>query len=247
MIKFFRKIRQKLLSEHKISQYLLYAIGEIILVVIGILIALQINNWNESRKEHAIRDSNYQQLLEDLDTDSDYIDQKIEAYEENIDLYRTYLDTFKSPGLSMEDVMKNQNKLDFLTTTLRFQNSTMVSMENTGEIKLVDPNLRKKLTAFKRDQDFIMETNDQWNQNYFSRIENAGLHGGWPGFQQRIRNQPLLQTELGIEGNMNQIIWSIEVAMMYKNINEQNNLDRLNKLKDDLNEITELIHKELGR
>jgi len=43
MIKFFRKIRQKLLIENKFSKYILYAIGEIILVVIGILIALQIN------------------------------------------------------------------------------------------------------------------------------------------------------------------------------------------------------------
>ncbi|MFD2587399.1 DUF6090 family protein [Croceitalea marina] len=49
MIKFFRKIRQKLLSENKFSKYLLYAVGEIILVVIGILIALQINNWNQKR------------------------------------------------------------------------------------------------------------------------------------------------------------------------------------------------------
>ena len=50
MIKFFRKIRQRLLTENKFSKYLIYAIGEIILVVIGILIALQINNWNENRK-----------------------------------------------------------------------------------------------------------------------------------------------------------------------------------------------------
>ncbi|WP_370476682.1 DUF6090 family protein [Tamlana flava] len=50
MIKFFRKIRQKLLSENKFSKYLIYAIGEIILVVIGILIALSINNWNENKK-----------------------------------------------------------------------------------------------------------------------------------------------------------------------------------------------------
>lgn len=58
MIKFFRRIRQKLLSENKFSKYLLYAIGEIILVVIGILIALQINTWNEKRlqrkKERAV-------------------------------------------------------------------------------------------------------------------------------------------------------------------------------------------------
>lgn len=48
MIKFYRKIRQKLLSEGKTGSYLKYAIGEIILVVIGILIALQINTWNEN-------------------------------------------------------------------------------------------------------------------------------------------------------------------------------------------------------
>lgn len=50
MIKLFRKIRQRMLTENKFSKYLLYAIGEIILVVIGILIALSINNWNEDRK-----------------------------------------------------------------------------------------------------------------------------------------------------------------------------------------------------
>ena len=47
MIKFFRQIRQNLLMENKTSKYFKYALGEIILVVIGILIALQINNWNE--------------------------------------------------------------------------------------------------------------------------------------------------------------------------------------------------------
>jgi len=53
MIKFFRKIRQNLVMENKTGKYFKYAIGEIILVVIGILIALQINNWNERRKERA--------------------------------------------------------------------------------------------------------------------------------------------------------------------------------------------------
>ena len=51
MIKFFRIIRQQLLPENKFSKYLIYAIGEIVLVVIGILIALQINNSNNKRIE----------------------------------------------------------------------------------------------------------------------------------------------------------------------------------------------------
>ena len=50
MIKFFRNIRQTLINEGKTSRYFKYAIGEIVLVVIGILIALSINNWNDQRK-----------------------------------------------------------------------------------------------------------------------------------------------------------------------------------------------------
>jgi len=50
MIKFLRKIRKQLLSQNRFTKYLIYAVGEIVLVVIGILIALQINNWNESKK-----------------------------------------------------------------------------------------------------------------------------------------------------------------------------------------------------
>ena len=66
MIKFFRKIRQQLLTENKFSKYLLYAIGEIILVVIGILIALSINNWNENRKNSIEEKAILENLLENL-------------------------------------------------------------------------------------------------------------------------------------------------------------------------------------
>jgi uncharacterized membrane protein YgaE (UPF0421/DUF939 family) len=54
MIQFFRKIRQRLLSENRFTKYLFYAFGEIILVMIGILLALQVNNWNEQRKANNI-------------------------------------------------------------------------------------------------------------------------------------------------------------------------------------------------
>ena len=69
MIKFFRKIRQRLLSENKFSKYLIYAIGEIILVVIGILIALQINNQNEFRKDRGKEQIFLNKLKSNLDTD----------------------------------------------------------------------------------------------------------------------------------------------------------------------------------
>ena len=67
MIKFFRNIRKTLLVEGKTTNYLKYAIGEIVLVVIGILIALQINNWNQDRIDR----KNEMKILKELKTDLD--------------------------------------------------------------------------------------------------------------------------------------------------------------------------------
>ena len=73
MIKFFRSIRKTLLSEGKKSKYFKYAIGEIVLVVIGILIALQINNWNENRKSQEKIDNYFEKMLVEINS-------KLDAY-----------------------------------------------------------------------------------------------------------------------------------------------------------------------
>ena len=67
MINFFKKIRKKLLSKNKLGSYVIYAVGEIILVVVGILIALQINNWNESRKQRLHEIELVKLLITDLE------------------------------------------------------------------------------------------------------------------------------------------------------------------------------------
>ncbi|CAN0605597.1 unnamed protein product, partial [Ectocarpus sp. 12 AP-2014] len=89
MIKFFRKIRQNLLSESKFSKYLIYAIGEIILVVIGILIALQINNWNEKQKEEK------SELLILKTLQKDFIENK-KMYSDIVDKQQFVIDNCKS-------------------------------------------------------------------------------------------------------------------------------------------------------
>jgi hypothetical protein len=88
MIKFFRKIRQRLLKEGKVTRYLTYALGEIVLVVIGILIALQINNWNEDRKQATAEEEFYLGVKNDLQQDLEFINYvqanaqpKIDAYD----------------------------------------------------------------------------------------------------------------------------------------------------------------------
>jgi hypothetical protein len=68
MLRFFRQIRQRLLTDNKFSKYLLYAVGEILLVVIGILIALQINNWNENRKTRIVEIELLKTIKSDLES-----------------------------------------------------------------------------------------------------------------------------------------------------------------------------------
>ena len=70
MINFFRHIRRTLISENKIGNCFKYAIGEILLVVVGILIALQINNWNENHKKERLKDNYIGSLLDDLKQDT---------------------------------------------------------------------------------------------------------------------------------------------------------------------------------
>ena len=77
MIKIFRKNRQNSLTEGKIGNYIKYAIGETVLVVIGILIALQINNYNEERKLHKLRQDYYKQILVNLKDDNKDVEKVI--------------------------------------------------------------------------------------------------------------------------------------------------------------------------
>lgn len=81
MIKFFRRIREQLISENKFSKYFIYAIGEIVLVVIGILIALQINNWNEEKKDHTFEMRMLSEVKNALDNDIVYFKRMVRRYE----------------------------------------------------------------------------------------------------------------------------------------------------------------------
>lgn len=83
-MKIFRNIRQKLASENKVMAYLRYAIGEILLVVIGILIALQVNNWNENRKEEEKNRLLIEQVYSAIKRDNDLLISDIIFYRQQL-------------------------------------------------------------------------------------------------------------------------------------------------------------------
>jgi len=116
MIKFFRNIRQNLLNEGKTTRYFKYAIGEIVLVVIGILIALQINNWNEIRKGKITEHESYENLLTSLEKDSleliTIISYQIKSLaEQNRFIHSNYLEIKES--MSIEQISNSLNDVYF--------------------------------------------------------------------------------------------------------------------------------------
>ena len=85
MIKFFQHIRKAMINENRVSKYMLYAIGEIVLVVIGILIALQINSWNQLRQQNNQEKIYLEDLKRDLIFDIETLDEKIVQNETSIE------------------------------------------------------------------------------------------------------------------------------------------------------------------
>jgi len=119
MIKFFRRIRRQFLSENKFGKYLLYALGEILLVVIGILIAIQINNWNEYKKDRIVEKKVLEGLAKNL--------------EMNIERFETRLRNIKRYSKSGEIILSIIENKRGETDTLR-QHWNWALINGSGEI-----------------------------------------------------------------------------------------------------------------
>ncbi|WP_445386475.1 DUF6090 family protein [Robiginitalea sp. IMCC44478] len=138
MLRFFRQIRQRLLTENKVSRYLLYAIGEILLVVIGILIALWVNDWNEDRKGSAKRNAlltalavEFNNNLIQLDSVISYNDSVLEATDTFIRLRPEQLPS--TPKDTLRKWLRNTTWL----WTFDPQNGALRSGISSGDIHLI--------------------------------------------------------------------------------------------------------------
>ena len=115
MIKFFRKIRQRLLTENKFSKYLLYAVGEIFLVVIGILIALQINTWNQERKDRTSERLFLTQMKVELEGDIHALDSELKKCKAQLPKIEKLITVLYAEEVEMADF--NKSFLDFINTS----------------------------------------------------------------------------------------------------------------------------------
>ncbi len=192
MINFFRKIRQRLLTENKFSKYLIYTIGEIVLVVIGILIALQINNWNEEQK--LIRDERI--ILISLKTDfmsnSEKITNVLQAQSEQKSTIVAYLKYINSDRKIIGDSLAL--KLWWTTAYRPFYSTdgTLNSLLNSSRIDLVKNNtLKEKLTSYTSDYNIYKDHEEEY-ENFVKLLRQfAADHFSFSPYVDELKNQPI--------------------------------------------------------
>jgi hypothetical protein len=166
MIKFFRNIRQKLVTEGKTINYLKYAIGEIVLVVIGILIALQVNNWNENRKEQLLEQRILINLKQEYNENLKALNQSIVKRQSQLSALNTLL---KFIDLNQNDQI--DKKLDSIIGISRYipnfeaRNGVLNDILNSGELSIIkNEKLRNILSNWSGElEDLTRRENGQEN------------------------------------------------------------------------------------
>ncbi|MET6991632.1 DUF6090 family protein [Sediminicola arcticus] len=143
MIKFFRKIRQNLLTENKFSKYLIYAIGEIILVVIGILIALQINNNSENHKKQQFEITILENIKEDILADKVDCALNLQYIKVVITNEQHLLDFLLDESIKPTDSISFNDALGIDLLTL-FHNASFNNLQNNDIGLITNNNLLKK-------------------------------------------------------------------------------------------------------
>jgi Family of unknown function (DUF6090) len=149
MINFFRKIRKQMADDNKPVKYMRYAIGEIVLLVIGILIALSINNWNENRKEINTARILAKSLVADLNKDLQFLNdalsfsqQKITSCDSVLFLLSAPNNNWNSEAIYQELTIVGQSNPFFPTT------GTYQQIVTSGLLKLFKQPIANQLNAY---------------------------------------------------------------------------------------------------
>jgi len=153
MINFLRRIRRELINKNKTSIYLIYAVGEVVLVVFGILIALGINNWNDHKKQTKSEFIYYCRILDDFELDKKRIEELLDKTNERIAISKTILLDLDS-GTKDKSYLLNQflpatRSASFVPRKVTFQD-----LVSSGNLRLLnDVTIKNSLIQYYSELD----------------------------------------------------------------------------------------------
>ena len=233
--------------ESKTGKYFKYAIGEIILVVIGILIALQINNWNENNKLESKKQDYYLQLLDDLNSDKIAAKQAIVKSDNYLNEFEAYTSAFYEDILTPIQVYETISKLNMILTRITFNSSTIESLQNSGDIGLIPSTIRNKLIDLRGQQNLLIKNAGSSVEGKNGVIQKLTPLLGSTTLSKRLINQPMLKEFLNIDKNLKELILVYEGVHRWKSVFEQASKDRLESMLKEIQTIVGLINKKLKK
>jgi hypothetical protein len=242
MIKFFRKIRYDLMEKNKTGKYLKYAIGEILLVVIGILFALQINNWNNNKNEKAEIENYYTKIHEE-----------ITIIQERSNRYKAALDTLNQHNNRSLDIinLKNRDSLYLLKETLgalgtayksdflfpiinEFLNEGYLAKIKNDSLKLGFQYFSIALNDLNSNDEYISNQYSTSIEPYFYNTINYAevLHGG-ADLNELKTGGPSTNYEQFYD---NLELWNLLTFKVETTISQRRGVDRLNRILEFIDE-----------
>ena len=253
MIKFFRKIRQKLLTENKFSKYLIYAIGEIILVVIGILIALQINNWNEHQKVKNTQKKYLTLLKEESISNLN----SVRKTKKNVINYRLNQNKLLKLINGDKDTVTEKQLSELLfevilnTHTFSYENSVLSELKNSGNLKnILNDSIRKHLIGIEPLVNSVRYQEEQVKGAYYESFNFIKRKGSLKTFLQKTESEEslgIVKLPESDKSNLN-VLYENEfenILIHYTGMTNTLATNQYPRLENHLKEIIEKIDTEL--
>lgn len=252
MITFFRRIRQKLITENKITRYLLYAIGEIALVVIGILIALQVNNWNEAKKDRQSEKLYLEALQTEFSNNLDILDETIHLNEVLVAQLGELLTFFDKKKL---DTTSTKDIATYIGIALRYEilyspsTGVLTDITSSGNLKLITNNdLRQDIAAFGNTLKVLnrQELATIENRNNMSSYtkENISLRAVFKALSNTAPENSKFE-ESNIKALFDLVVFENDLTL-YQEMSQTTGNVYYTSLKKDIEHILNLISTELN-
>ncbi|MFP4844389.1 DUF6090 family protein [Winogradskyella sp. PE311] len=248
MIKFFRKIRYELMEQNKTTKYFKYAIGEIVLVVIGILIALQINNLNDQRKLKQQEQTYYCKIAEDLQVDIKNIDSSLITIDKRLESTERFLKNLlkiqKDKQVIFKDFLPTIRYYKFIPTKVAIEDIT-----SSGKLEtLKNPTFKKRILSHYTAQDNAQNIIDINYYKLVDKLFNVEKFTDF-GFQEVPKYQNIFDTEL--QGLLSSTQWQqnpddeifikIKDMMVLNMVQGEREKQLLKTIKTDAEELNNLL------
>ncbi|WP_027076365.1 DUF6090 family protein [Maribacter antarcticus] len=252
MIKFLRKIRQKMLTENKFSKYLLYAVGEIILVVIGILIALQLNNYSDGLKQKKQELKIINNLKLDFEFNLSEMEKNINILKENTN---ASLETINHTGNKFSDDFEINGLIERIVWIPQYfpQNGFLLELVNSGNLGIISNDLlRNKLSSWLPTLETLNDREQFALEFCKDLIRYINVNGNWLQADEMATDELIVGTgfpKSGFENDNENMLKSVEFENLIENqvansvvlLERQERCLKLNK------EIIELLTSEINK